>query len=69
MLTHFASLDLIAIAAQLDQGTGSRVERSEVSAIRVLLSSMTRCVVSLSRGGFSSIVRGNLPKELTIDFA
>lgn len=67
--THLASLDLIAVAANLDQGTGSRVEGSEVDAMRVLVSSKARSVVGLSHGSFSSVAVGDLTEELAIDLA
>lgn len=69
VLTHFISLELITIAADLDQGTGSSVEGGEFSAMRVLVSSKARSAVGLSHGSFSSVVVVNLTEELAIDFA
>lgn len=68
VFTDLAILDLIAIAAHFDRGACSRVERGEVSAMRILLTSIVRSTVGLGRGGFSSVVVGGLPKELTLDF-
>ena len=74
VFTDLAILNLIAIAAHFDRGARSRVERGEVSAMRILLTSIVRSTVDLGRGGFSavggfsSVVVGGLPKELTLDF-
>ena len=69
MLTHFASLDFIAFAANLDQGTGSRVERCETSTRMVSMSFKARFVVGRSHGSFSFIVGRKFAEELAIDFA
>ena len=69
VLTHCASLEFIAVGADLDHGTGSRVQRGEFSALRALLSSMARSVGSLGHCGLSSVFEGCLPKELVINFA
>ena len=69
VLTHFTDLDLIAIAADLDQSTGSRVERSEAIAMSVFVSSKARDAVGSSHGSFGSVVVRDLTEELAINFA
>lgn len=69
MSTHFTSLDLIAVAADLDQSSGSRIQGGKFRDVRVLVSSMRRSAVGLGHGDFSSFVVGDLAKELAIDFA
>lgn len=69
VLTHFASLDLIAAAADFDQCTGSGVEGGESSTIGVVVSAMARSTVGRRHGGFSSIAGRSLTKELAIDLA
>ncbi len=69
MWTHFTSLDLIAIAADLNQSTGSRIERSEAIALSVFVSSKARDAVGFSHGSFGSVVVGYLTEKLAIDFA
>lgn len=69
VLTHFVSLDLIAIAADLDQDTGSCVERGEFSTSSIVGSAIARSAVGLSHGGFSSVAGRDLTEELAIDFA
>lgn len=67
--THFTSLDLIAVAADLDQGSGSRVQGGKLRDVRVLVSSMRRSAVGLGHGDFSPFFVGDLAEELAIDFA
>ena len=69
MLTHFTSFDLIAIAADLNQSTGSRVERSEATTMSVFVSSKARDAVGFSHGSFGSVVVRDLTEELAINFA
>lgn len=69
MLTHFASLDFIAIAADLDRGAGSRVKRGKGSTKMVIVSLSARFAVGLSHGSFGSAGVGNFTEELAINFA
>lgn len=69
MLTHFAGLDFIAIAANLDQGTSSRVERCKSSDMMVIVSLKARLVVGLGHGSLGCIVEGDFADELAINFA
>lgn len=69
VLTHFASVDFIAVAADLDQGIGSRVEGSEASTMSAaLVSAMARSTVGLSHSCFSSVLVRDLPEKLVINF-
>ena len=68
-LTHMTRLELITLAADLDQGPGGRVERVEFGALRAFESSMAGFADCLRHGGLSSVAVGDLPDEFTIHFA
>ena len=69
MLTHFASLDLVAVGGGLGQSSCSPVERGECGTVVLFVSSRARSAVRLSHGSFSSVVVWHLTEELAIDFA
>lgn len=69
VLTHFAGHDFIAIAADLDQGSGSRVERCKFITMMVMVSLKAKFVVALGHGSFSCVTGGNFTEKLVIDFA
>lgn len=69
VLTHFASLDVMAFGGDLDQGTSSRVQRGKCSTRILFVSFKARSAVGLSHGSFSSVVAWDLTEELAIDFA